>query len=90
MGVWLLIPGPVALTGLPLQEDSCPQFLDPSPLVIPMNYETDVTFQGNNLDTVKVGLVRRCPGERADRAGSPVPSGPGGWRVRGACSEPSR
>lgn len=34
-------------------EDSCPQFLNPSPLVIPMNYETDVTFQGENLDTVK-------------------------------------
>ncbi|XP_015424204.1 PREDICTED: plexin-B2 [Myotis davidii] len=38
-------------------EDSCPQFLNPSPLVIPMNYETDVTFQGENLDTVKVGQV---------------------------------
>ncbi|XP_045434668.1 plexin-B2 isoform X1 [Pipistrellus kuhlii] len=38
-------------------EDSCPQFLDPSPLVIPMNYETDVTFQGNNLDTMKMGPV---------------------------------
>lgn len=37
-----------------LQEDSCPQFLNPSPLVIPMNHETDVTFQGKNLDTVKV------------------------------------
>ncbi|KAK2121938.1 Plexin-B2 [Saguinus oedipus] len=35
-------------------EDSCPQFLDPSPLVIPVNHETDVTFQGKNLDTVKV------------------------------------
>uniref|UniRef100_G1QII8 Plexin B2 n=1 Tax=Nomascus leucogenys TaxID=61853 RepID=G1QII8_NOMLE len=34
-------------------EDSCPQFLGPSPLVIPMNHETDVTFQGKNLDTVK-------------------------------------
>ncbi|XP_035130071.3 plexin-B2 isoform X1 [Callithrix jacchus] len=34
-------------------EDSCPQFLDPSPLVIPVNHETDVTFQGKNLDTVK-------------------------------------
>ncbi|XP_062930807.1 plexin-B2 isoform X2 [Cynocephalus volans] len=34
-------------------EDSCPQFLNPSPLVIPMNHETDVTFQGENLDTVK-------------------------------------
>ncbi|XP_040843627.1 plexin-B2 isoform X1 [Ochotona curzoniae] len=34
-------------------EDNCPQFLDPSPLVVPMNYETDVTFQGKNLDTVK-------------------------------------
>lgn len=34
-------------------EDSCPQFLEPSPLVIPMNHETDVTFQGKNLDTVK-------------------------------------
>ncbi|XP_070267445.1 plexin-B2 [Myotis yumanensis] len=38
-------------------EDSCPQFLDPSPLVIPMNYETDVTFQGENLDTVKVSSL---------------------------------
>lgn len=52
----LLVPGTGPLTGLTLQEDSCPQFLDPSPLVIPMNYETDVTFQGKNLDTVKVGL----------------------------------
>ncbi|XP_023381201.1 plexin-B2 [Pteropus vampyrus] len=34
-------------------EDSCPQFLNPSPLVIPMNHETEVTFQGKNLDTVK-------------------------------------
>ncbi|XP_004775430.1 plexin-B2 [Mustela putorius furo] len=34
-------------------EDNCPQFLNPSPLVIPMNHETDVTFQGKNLDTVK-------------------------------------
>ncbi|XP_036134142.1 plexin-B2 [Molossus molossus] len=34
-------------------EDSCPQFLNPSPLVIPMNHRTDVTFQGRNLDTVK-------------------------------------
>uniref|UniRef100_A0A8C4N203 Plexin B2 n=1 Tax=Equus asinus asinus TaxID=83772 RepID=A0A8C4N203_EQUAS len=33
--------------------DNCPQFLNPSPLVIPMNHETDVTFQGKNLDTVK-------------------------------------
>lgn len=40
-----------------LQEDDCPQFLDPSPLVIPMNYETEVTFQGKNLDTVKVGAA---------------------------------
>lgn len=46
----------VALTGLTLQEDTCPQFLNPSPLVIPMNYETDVTFQGENLDKVKVGV----------------------------------
>ncbi|KAM4882053.1 plexin-B2 [Thomomys bottae] len=37
----------------PHMEDSCPQFLDPSPLVIPMNFETEVTFQGKNLDTVK-------------------------------------
>lgn len=41
------------LTSLPLQEDSCPQFLNPSPLVIPMNHRTEVTFQGRNLDTVK-------------------------------------
>ncbi|XP_006876454.1 PREDICTED: plexin-B2 [Chrysochloris asiatica] len=34
-------------------EENCPQFLNPSPLVIPMNHETDVTFQGRNLDTVK-------------------------------------
>uniref|UniRef100_A0A8C0NIB0 Plexin B2 n=1 Tax=Canis lupus familiaris TaxID=9615 RepID=A0A8C0NIB0_CANLF len=34
-------------------EDNCPQFLNPSPLVIPMNHETDVTFQGKNLETVK-------------------------------------
>ncbi|XP_017513502.1 plexin-B2 isoform X1 [Manis javanica] len=34
-------------------EDSCPQFLNPSPLVIPMNHETHVTFQGKNLDTAK-------------------------------------
>ncbi|XP_006888079.1 PREDICTED: plexin-B2 [Elephantulus edwardii] len=34
-------------------EENCPQFLNPSPLVIPMNHETDVTFQGQNLDTVK-------------------------------------
>lgn len=39
-----------------LQEDSCPQFLNPSPLVIPMNHETHVTFQGKNLDTAKVGV----------------------------------
>lgn len=38
-------------------EDYCPQFLDPSPLVIPMNYETEVTFQGKNLDTVKVSSL---------------------------------
>lgn len=36
------------------QEDNCPQFLAPNPLVIPMNYETEVTFQGKNLETVKV------------------------------------
>ncbi|XP_012412033.2 plexin-B2 [Trichechus manatus latirostris] len=34
-------------------EENCPQFLNPSPLVIPMNHETDVTFQGKNVDTVK-------------------------------------
>ncbi|XP_036721213.1 plexin-B2 isoform X1 [Balaenoptera musculus] len=34
-------------------EDDCPQFLNPSPMVIPMNHETAVTFQGKNLDTVK-------------------------------------
>ncbi|XP_037703692.1 plexin-B2 isoform X2 [Choloepus didactylus] len=34
-------------------EDTCPQFLNPSPLVIPMNHETEVTFQGKNLETVK-------------------------------------
>lgn len=34
-------------------EHDCPQFLDPSPLVIPMNHETDVTFQGQNLDSIK-------------------------------------
>nr|XP_031319391.1 plexin-B2 [Camelus dromedarius] len=34
-------------------EDNCPHFLNPSPLVIPMNHETDVTFEGKNLDTVK-------------------------------------
>lgn len=45
-----------------LQEDTCPQFLDPSPLVIPMNHETDVTFQGKNLDTVKVRAGGCCPG----------------------------
>lgn len=38
-------------------EDNCPQFLDPRPLVIPMNHETDVTFQGQNLDTVKVSSL---------------------------------
>ncbi|XP_054426426.1 plexin-B2 [Pteronotus mesoamericanus] len=37
-------------------EDSCPQFLNPSPLVVPMNHETEVTFQGENLDTVKGSL----------------------------------
>lgn len=42
----------------PLQEDSCPQFLDPSPLVIPMNHETDVTFKGKNLDTVQMDTVK--------------------------------
>lgn len=36
------------------QEDNCPQFLAPNPLVIPMNHETEVTFQGKNLETVKV------------------------------------
>lgn len=36
------------------QEDNCPQFLAPDPLVIPMNHETEVTFQGKNLETVKV------------------------------------
>ncbi|XP_028934545.1 plexin-B2 [Ornithorhynchus anatinus] len=35
-------------------EDGCPQFLDPNPLVIPMNHETDVTFQGKNLDSVQM------------------------------------
>ncbi|KAM9228913.1 plexin-B2 isoform 2-T4 [Dugong dugon] len=34
-------------------EENCPQFLNPSPLVIPMNHETNVTFQGKNVDTVK-------------------------------------
>ncbi|XP_049740709.1 plexin-B2 [Elephas maximus indicus] len=34
-------------------EENCPQFLDPSPLDIPMNHETYVTFQGKNLETVK-------------------------------------
>lgn len=38
-------------------EDSCPQFLDPSPLVVPMNHETEVAFQGENLDTVQGSLV---------------------------------
>ncbi|KAM5333552.1 plexin-B2 isoform 2-T2 [Glossophaga mutica] len=38
-------------------EDSCPQFLDPSPLVIPMNHETEVAFQGENLDTVQGSLL---------------------------------
>ena len=52
------------LTGLTLQEDSCPQFLDPSPLVIPMNHETEVAFQGKNLDTVQVGLPQRPPTSR--------------------------
>ncbi|XP_058164981.1 plexin-B2 isoform X2 [Dasypus novemcinctus] len=37
-------------------EETCPQFLEPSPVVIPMNYETDVTFQGKNLNTVKGSL----------------------------------
>ncbi|KAM5288944.1 plexin-B2 isoform 2-T2 [Ctenodactylus gundi] len=37
-------------------EDNCPQFLNPTPLVIPMNHETDVTFKGKNLDTVKTSL----------------------------------
>lgn len=36
------------------QEDNCPQFLAPSPSVIPMNHETEVTFQGKNLDPEKV------------------------------------
>ncbi|EGW15358.1 Plexin-B2 [Cricetulus griseus] len=35
-------------------EVNCPQFLDPSPSVIPMNHETEVTFQGKNLDTGKL------------------------------------
>lgn len=53
-----------------LQEDNCPQFLNPSPLVIPMNHETDVTFQGKNLDTVKVaGLVGYWPGSPAGAVG---------------------
>lgn len=40
-------------------EDNCPQFLSPTPLVIPMNHETDVTFKGKNLDnpTVKVSSL---------------------------------
>ncbi|XP_037369244.1 plexin-B2 isoform X2 [Talpa occidentalis] len=38
-------------------EENCPQFLNPSPLVIPMNHETKVTFQGKNLDTVKVSSL---------------------------------
>ena len=46
------------LTAPPPQEDDCPQFLNPSPLVIPVNHETDVTFQGKNLDTVQVGVLR--------------------------------
>ncbi|XP_039718937.1 plexin-B2 [Pteropus medius] len=43
-------------------EDSCPQFLNPSPLVIPMNHETEVTFQGKNLDTVKSPSLQ-CSGQ---------------------------
>lgn len=46
------------LTAPSPQEDDCPQFLNPSPLVIPVNHETDVTFQGKNLDTVQVGVLR--------------------------------
>ena len=46
------------LTTPPPQEDDCPQFLNPSPLVIPVNHETDVTFQGKNLDTVQVRVLR--------------------------------
>ncbi|EGW01043.1 Plexin-B2 [Cricetulus griseus] len=38
-------------------EVNCPQFLDPSPSVIPMNHETEVTFQGKNLDTGKVSSL---------------------------------
>lgn len=38
-------------------EDNCPQFLAPDPLVIPMNHETEVTFQGKNLETVKVSSL---------------------------------
>lgn len=38
-------------------EDNCPQFLAPNPLVIPMNHETEVTFQGKNLETVKVSSL---------------------------------
>lgn len=34
-------------------EQDCPQFLNPKPLVIPMNHETDVFFEGRNLDTSK-------------------------------------
>lgn len=59
------------LTGLTLQEDSCPQFLDPSPLVIPMNHETEVAFQGKNLDTVQVGLPQRPPHKPVPRALGP-------------------
>ncbi|XP_077025366.1 plexin-B2 isoform X2 [Tamandua tetradactyla] len=38
-------------------EETCPQFLTPSPRVIPMNHETDVTFQGKNLELVKGSLL---------------------------------
>ncbi|XP_043737298.1 plexin-B2 isoform X2 [Cervus elaphus] len=46
-------PGPEDGVVSAHMEDDCPQFLNPSPLVIPVNHETDVTFQGKNLDTVQ-------------------------------------
>ena len=61
------------LTTPPPQEDDCPQFLNPSPLVIPVNHETDVTFQGKNLDTVQVGVLQG-PGLGAGLTPGPPPA----------------
>uniref|UniRef100_A0A8C4MUK5 Plexin B2 n=1 Tax=Equus asinus asinus TaxID=83772 RepID=A0A8C4MUK5_EQUAS len=61
-------------------EDNCPQFLNPSPLVIPMNHETD---GGCGVLAWGQGLTN------ANRPGDPSRGHDGWWPVSGSCSDPS-